>query len=344
MIDLLKNLIEIESLSGSEDCLVDYLHDWVLTRKLPVQRTGNNLVVDFKGTAWSEKNRTILLCSHIDTVPPCKGWVRDPYKATVEGDRIYGLGANDALASVVSMLFGLIDARDSIKHTRVLLAIVCEEEKGANGFVKIEPSLPRYDYGIFGEPTNLRIGYCMRGSMKIKMITSGRSCHASRPHEGENAAFNLIRDLTSIRDLPLTDASPWGGATVVPTVIRGGEAENQVPDLIETILDIRPTFDIDNDRIISLLTSTGLSFEVLRNIRRPMMCDQNSHLVKTILECSPGAELYAFGGSCDMAFATAPSVVLGPGASERSHAPDEFIAVSEISGARELFGNILKSV
>ncbi len=42
---------------------------------------------------------------------------------------------------------------------------------------------------------------------------------------------------------------------------------------------------------------------------------------------------YVFNGTCDMAFATAPSVVLGPGHSERSHAADEFITVPEIAEA-----------
>ena len=38
-----------------------------------------------------------------------------------------------------------------------------------------------------------------------------------------------------------------------------------------------------------------------------------------------------------MAFATAPSVVMGPGKSERSHAADEFCTRSELKDAIEIY-------
>ena len=42
---------------------------------------------------------------------------------------------------------------------RVEITVAAEEEAGNQGFVKIEPELPRYDGAIFGEPTWVVI-YC----------------------------------------------------------------------------------------------------------------------------------------------------------------------------------------
>lgn len=47
---------------------------------------------------------TLLLCSHIDTVKPVAGWTHDPFIPIVENGKLYGLGSNDAGASVVTLL------------------------------------------------------------------------------------------------------------------------------------------------------------------------------------------------------------------------------------------------
>ena len=47
---------------------------------------------------------TLLLNSHIDTVKPASGWSKDPFNPEEsEDDKLYGLGSNDAGASVVSL-------------------------------------------------------------------------------------------------------------------------------------------------------------------------------------------------------------------------------------------------
>jgi acetylornithine deacetylase len=288
-----------------------------------------------------------LLCSHIDTVPVCSGWTHSPFEAVTQAcgnqdEKIIGLGANDALSSVVSIIYGFINTHQAFKDNklsgRLIAAIVCEEEKGNQGFVRIEPKLPKYDYAIFGEPTNLKIGYCMRGSMKLKAYATGKSCHASRPHEGKNAIYEVAEVLNKLKSLPLTDDSPWGCATCEPVMIEGGVAENQIPDKVSILLDSRPTWKVNNEKILELLTNAGINFEVIRNIRRAQHCPTESVLIKSIQTALPETSLYPFGGSCDMAFATKPSVILGPGSSERSHAADEYILKSElISGCQTYY-------
>jgi acetylornithine deacetylase len=353
-VTLLQRLIQIESISKNEARLVTWFADW-LTSQFPqgaVNINDRNITVTLTGKDFREdmpSSQTMLACSHYDTVPVCAGWTKDPFGGVIENDAIYGLGANDALASVVSMTCGALAARNTIEASRhrVVLSFVCEEESGGAGFARMEPHLPRYTAALFGETTSLRIGYCMRGSLKLKLRVHGKACHASRPHEGKNAIFELSDALNKIRAIELTDQSPWGTATLEPVVIQGGTAENQIPDLIEVLFDSRPTWERNNEYIIASLQNTGLDIEVIRNLRRPMAIETTHpliHLVQQALQSKGSAtSLYPFGGSCDMAFSKAPSIVFGPGASERSHAADEYITSSELDAGLQSYGAIFSS-
>jgi acetylornithine deacetylase len=216
---------------------------------------------------------------------------------------------------------------------RLLLCFAAEEEAGSHGFMTIEPELPRYDAAIFGEPTNMGMAASMRGSMRAVMRSRGVACHASRPWEGKNACDQFVQDLQKLRSIDLKDNSPWRGTTIEPTIVHGGGSPNQIPDLIETTLDIRTTPEKDNDWVLAAFKKTGLEIEILFNHRHPMHNDPQSKLIQAIRKASPSITDYVFNGTCDMAFAKASSVVMGPGRSERSHAADEFITVPEIDGA-----------
>jgi acetylornithine deacetylase len=65
-------------------------------------------------------------------------------------------------------------------------------------------------------------------------------------------------------------------------------------------------------------------------------------LVQAIKRTNPHYVEYAFNGTCDMAFSTAPSVVMGPGRSERSHAADEFCTRGEIQEAIYIYAAVIR--
>ncbi len=337
---LLAELVSIPSLSGDEDKAASLLEEH-LQKLSPevVERRGNNLIATWRGR---RPGPTLLLCSHIDTVAPASGWTRNPFKATIEGDHLYGLGANDAGASVVSMI-GAIKAVTPFDTGQVVLCIAAEEELGSNGFMAIESLLPRYDAAIFGEPTNMGIATEMRGAMKLIMHSRGTACHASRPWEGRNAIDSFASDLERVRSLDLVDSSRWGRATIEPTSISGGKSSNQIPDLITTTLDIRTTPTRNNDWILNALRTRGIEFYVESNRRRPMASPAGHPLVQALKRAIPNHVEYAFNGTCDMAFATAPSVVMGPGRSERSHAADEFCTRTEIRDAIHSYAEVIRA-
>lgn len=338
-VELLKSIVSIPSVSGNEDQVATFLGQ-KLEQWFPgcVKRSGHNLIVDLQGQTQAP---SLMLCSHIDTVEPAKAWTRQPFAATVEGDKIYGLGANDAGASVVSMVAA---ARSvfPLKTGRLLLCFAAEEEAGSNGFFKVEPELPRYDAAVFGEPTDMGVAIAIRGSMRAVMRSHGVACHASRPWEGVNACDVFAEDLRKLRCIDLKDNSPWKQATVEPTILRAGQSTNQIPDLVEATLDIRTTPEKNNDWIEQVFKSSGLDIEITINRRRPMTNDAASQLVKAIRTARPELPDYIFNGTCDMAFSKAPSVVMGPGRSERSHAADEYITIPELAQAIDIYTDVVQ--
>ena len=101
MIELLKTLISIPSVSRDEAAKADYLESYLKQWGCEVQRSGNNVWCVASG--YDEKKPTILLNSHIDTVKPVTSWTRDPYCVEEIDGRIYGLGSNDDLGGLVSL-------------------------------------------------------------------------------------------------------------------------------------------------------------------------------------------------------------------------------------------------
>lgn len=339
-IEMLRKLVTIPSFSKEEDAASDYLEETLKpVFHNQIARKGNNLVIDVQG---EEEGPTLLLCSHIDTVQVVDGWTRDPFGAEEENGRLYGLGSNDAGASFVSLI-AAVKCLLPLKRGRILLALVAEEETGPNGFRKIEPELPRYDAAIFGEPTNLKMSSSMRGGMNIMIKSRGIGGHASNPRECKNAIDQFAKDLAVLRSIDLKDASPWGGATMEPTIIQGGKSANQIPALVETKLDIRTTPEKNNDWILSYLKQTDLEFEVLSNTRHPMFNPPDSGIVKAFRAHYPDESECVFNGSCDMAFAKAPSIILGPGDLKVAHVADEYTELAPIKEAITVYKNVIST-
>ena len=99
-IELLKGLVAIPSVSGTEETIARFLEDtarrWGLDCRGTTPRSGL--------TVGADAGPTLALVSHLDVVPPGEGWTRDPFTPVVEGARLYGRGSGDAKASVAAML------------------------------------------------------------------------------------------------------------------------------------------------------------------------------------------------------------------------------------------------
>ena len=101
-VELLKRMISIPSISREENQLADFLEVVLKEKNYRPWRKGNNIWLTTP--EWNDQKPTILLNSHIDTVKPVAGWTKDPFSPHEEEGKLFGLGANDAGASLVSLL------------------------------------------------------------------------------------------------------------------------------------------------------------------------------------------------------------------------------------------------
>ena len=151
-IDLLRTLIATPSPSRDESRTADLIFAYLAEHGAAPERLHNNVFA--RSAGFDPARPTLLLNSHHDTVRPAASYTRDPYAPTVEGDRLYGLGSNDAGASAVSLTQTFLTQRTRPLPFNLLLALSAEEEcMGEHGMRTLLPQLGRIDMAIVGEPT-----------------------------------------------------------------------------------------------------------------------------------------------------------------------------------------------
>lgn len=339
-IELLQRLIQTPRVSRNERAAADVLSDFIEKCGLPVQRIGNNILV--KENIDSTKP-TLLLNAHIDTVKPVATWTRNPYEATIEGDRLYGLGANDCGGGLVSLLqvYRILRAQP-IPYNIVYLASCEEEVSGQDGFSLALPQLPPIDVAIVGEPTGLQPAIAEKGLMVIDGIAHGKSGHAAR-EEGINAIYEALDDLVWLRDYRFRKTSLLLGDTkMTVTMLNSGTQHNVVPDECHFVIDVRTNEYYQNEFLFAFLQKHMKKSELkARSFRLSSSHISDSHpLVQRCLQL--GMKPFGSPTLSDQALMPFPSFKLGPGESSRSHSADEFICLSEIRKAIDTYVDIIR--
>ena len=340
-VSLLKELIATPSVSRDEKAAADVLARHIEGYGLKYEREGNNIWM--VSTDFDPARETILLNAHIDTVKPVESWTRDPFTPTMEGDKLYGLGANDCGGGLVSLLqaFRILVPSQQHPTPNLIFLASCEEEvSGQNGIVKVLPLLPRIDVAIVGEPTGMQPAVAEKGLMVIDMTAHGRSGHAARA-EGVNAIYEMLDDLLWIRDYRFPKVSPLLGPTLMQaTVVNAGTQHNVVPDTCHAVIDVRTNELYTNEEVFEIIRANVKSEVNARSFRLHSSSIPLDHpLVKRLDEM--GKKPFGSPTLSDQALMPFPSLKMGPGDSARSHSADEFIRVSEIEDAIETYVKIL---
>ena len=338
-IDLLKGMIAIPSFSREEKEVADFLqHQWGKASH-KVNRMGNNVWLQ---TTVDNSKPTLLLNSHIDTVRPVAGWTRDPFLPDdSEDDIIYGLGSNDAGASVVSLyaVYTLLSQREQ-PYNLIYLASAEEEISGKNGIESVLPLLPPISFAIVGEPTNMQPAVAEKGLMVLDCTVKGTAGHAAR-EDGVNAITLALKEVEWFNTFRFPNQSDLlGPVRMSVTQIQAGTQHNVIPDRCTFVVDVRSNEFYSNE-------------ELLRQIKEHVRCEvvprstrlNSSHIALShpFVQRAIMFDKIPFGSPTmsDQALMPFPSVKIGPGDSARSHCADEYIRPSEIREAIDMFVKLL---
>ncbi|MCD7978153.1 MAG: M20 family metallo-hydrolase [Tannerellaceae bacterium] len=342
-IDLLKGMISRPSFSREEQEVADFLQQRWETAGHSVKRKGNNLWIVAPG--FDLNKQTILLNSHIDTVKPVTGWSRDPFDPQESDDeKIYGLGSNDAGASVVSLYeaFSILSATEQ-PYNLIFLASCEEEVSGKNGLESVLSELPPVHFVIVGEPTGLQPAIAEKGLMVLDCVSKGQSGHAAR-NEGRNAITLAMKDIQWFNSYLFPEQSDFlGPVKMSVTIIQGGTQHNVIPDRCEFTVDIRTNEFYSNKQLFELIQAQVDCEVKARSFRLNSTRTEMDHpfVQRTLLL---GKIPFGSPTLSDQALMPFPSVKIGPGESCRSHTADEFIYQMEIREAIETYVKLLNGL
>jgi len=342
---LLEALVAIPSVSGAEGAVADHVERLLGAEGFPVRRQGDN--VWFELGPGEGAGKRLLLASHLDTVPPCAGWSADALTPRWVGDRLFGLGANDAKGCVAALILAAVALKPQAAElgAGAVFAFTAGEEVGGKGIQELLPALGRLDAAVVGEPTGLTVCTAQRGMLILRCTAHGEAAHVAHAHLGENAVHKAARDITRIDAMRFEPHLLLGESRAQVTVVSGGRAKNQVPDACEFFIDIRSTPNLDHAAITAQIRAELESdVEVFSDRYRPVATPATEAVVQAALAAAGTKGGTGSSTTSDWAYlAHLPAVKAGPGDTFRSHRPDEWLALSELRAGAAFYAKLVQA-
>ena len=194
----------------------------------------------------------ILLLSHLDTVHPIGTLARDN-PVRIEGDRLYGPGAEDMKGGTHIAMAALRQIAREGRRTRLPVRhlMVSDEEMGTpTGREHVEREARRAKYVIVTEPARSggKIVTARKGVAFFKVTAHGRPAHAGVEHHlGRNAIREIAHQVLALE--ALTDYARE--LTVNVGLVRGGSRVNVVPEAASVEVDIRFPTPAIGDEVVA---------------------------------------------------------------------------------------------
>jgi len=325
VVALAAELLAIQSSTGSESDVVEFVSRWLITRGWSVELQE---VTKGRANVWAtHKGNGVTLSTHLDTVPP--------FIPPREADgRLYGRGSCDAKGIAAAML-AAADRLSKSGEQRVDLLMLVGEEQGSDG-ARAANRLPATSkYLVNGEPTESKLASGAKGSQRVTLRFRGRAAHSAYPELGKSAIMPMLELLPTIGRLDLPSDPVLGDTTVNIGTIRAGTAGNIIPELAEVELMFRLVGDVKPVKKM-LEKWVGDRAEIEYGSYIPA---QKSHTIS-------GFEVAPVAYTTDIPLLTkwGKPLLFGPGSIHVAHTPDEYIAVDELRSAVDAYERITRSL
>ena len=213
------------------------------------------------------------------------------FQPVADGDKICGRGAVDDLGNAVVAIETLRLMKDSPIGIGVIFT--ADEEIGGDttaGMVELGYRATSLAVVLDG---NANAIVCREKGMAIFQCTAGGiACHASTPVPGENPITKLMQGYCRLEAEfakwpQMKDGDLWH-LTMVPCIISGGDADNQVPASASMTINVRYTSTEELERFsIMLKEAMGDEKDIAVQIPRtclPVFCDENNPVMQMMME------------------------------------------------------------
>jgi len=337
-VSLLKELISTPSFSGEESFSATLIQCFLQNRWVETHRKLHNVWAFNR--FYDPGKPTILLNSHHDTVKPNTQYSRDPFDPMVVGDKLYGLGSNEAGGCLVSLLVTFLHFynRRDLAYNLCYAATAEKETSGENGLRMILPELGRLDFAIVGEPTLMSLAVAERGLMVLDCVAT----EDTAGEEGDNAIYKAIKAIQWFSNFVFPKVSDTLGPVKMSVTTINDRSRNDVgPGSYSFTAEIRLTDAYTPDEILQIIRKHVNCTVIPRDIYlNPSVIDTNHPVVQAAMMA--GCNTYGAAVTSDQALLNIPSVKLGPGDFARARMPDEYIHISEIQQGIKVYTQVLE--
>jgi acetylornithine deacetylase/succinyl-diaminopimelate desuccinylase-like protein len=326
-----------------------------------MKRLGFKVEVDKVNNVFAEKafdgeEDAFLINSHFDTVTSTPRWTRDPLHASVEGEKLYGLGASDDKASVASILHVLAELTSCrFRKLEVLFSnyedsstiLDGETWLGTPYFLSHHRLESESGLNVEGtvEDDRLMVSLGCGGRVGFTVTTLGKEAHSSDPRRGRNAIYDMMRVIEELRRVPPAQMMLDGHEAYTElnvSKIQGGIAMNIVPGECEITCERRVLPDeqwaeVKKQVERALGKVKGVEFKVAYTKPQQSYLIPRNHptvtLTKESVERALGytPKFKVESGRTDSTYlneAQVKTVIIGPG--ETAHIADEYVNVRRL--------------
>ena len=336
-VPLTARLMEIDSTSGREGDVVDWMHAYLAGRDWHVERiavSAGRHDLFAVPAAGAPRSGFVTLSTHLDTVPP----YRPP---RLEQGVLWGRGACDAKGIAAAMTCAGERLRDAALPV-ALLFVVGEEvahdgAHAANAFARdaFRDAAAGPRALVNGEPTENTLAVGTKGAMRAIVRTAGEAAHSAYPHLGRSATQALARLLVELDALPLPRDELLGDTTINIGMIAGGVADNVVAPWAEARLMARLV--TPPEEVWALLERWAAGRATL---------EQGPTVPPVRLGVLPGfpSSVAAFATDIPELGRWGRPYLYGPGSIHVAHRDDEHVRVDELQAAVGAYERIVRCI
>ena len=315
MQNFLLGIMKIDSTSGSENSVADYLingyrPEGSVLDVINIENGKKNLFYK-----WGEP--VIIFCSHFDTVPPY-------IPPSMDGDIIKGRGSCDAKGQI-AVMSSVCERLFESGETNFGLLMLAGEEVGSYGAIAANKVIKGCKYVIVGEPTGNKLIRASKGNILAEIVFKGRSCHSGYPENGDDAVMRMASFIERLRIYEFAKDEVLGETTFNIGKVYSDNAHNVVSDKAGLKIFFRTTkttHDLINE-IIPLLIDEHTEVNFKYGDRPMDFVTVDGFEIGVVSYGSDAPELYNLG-EC---------LLYGPGSILDAHTENEKVRISDMNKA-----------
>jgi acetylornithine deacetylase len=325
-IALARNLIDVPSVTDSEGAFATHLERILGDAGYRCER--QEITAErFNLMVRAEGGPRVVLCSHLDTVPPF-------FPSREVDDFIFGRGACDTKGIIAAMISSGERLRGEGVRDFGYLFVVGEETDSIGAKVANEHYRDLgSEYIIVGEPTESKFVRASKGAFTSTVSFQGVAAHSAYAERGDSAVRKMVRAIEEIESTDWGEHPVLGKTTVNVGVVRGGERPNIVPGEAEMQMMFRT---IDPPAAVA----KRLQHIVRKYDGQIVRSHGNPPTFMTVPE---GEEAIVVSFNTDVPHLSnlGKPLLFGPGSILDAHSADERIGKGEIIAAVETYRKLV---